>query len=145
MRVAKNTAVTAGVRWAEYFGGREATFLSLGARQYFRGGSVAYRLTRTSADGQKAFYAHLVNLTIKDGGDSDGKTQLWASTGAASLARAQFDASFSGKDRAFLIQRTQPISPSLALLISGGISSYAAPTGRFTGTNIGLGLTADLD
>lgn len=142
--IADRTAITAGARWAEYFGGREAIFLSLGARQYFKGGSLSYRITRVKTDGQDAFFSHLVNLNINDS-TGNGKTQIWASTGAASLSRSQFDANFSGDDHAIMVRRTQPLFGNIALVAQAGLSSYAAPLGRFTGTNLGLGLTASVD
>ena len=143
-RIASHTTLTAGFRWAEYHGGNEVTFVSLGIRQYFKGGSVAYRVTRVNPDRQDAFYAHLINLTINDA-HGRGKTQLWASTGAASLARAQFDENFAANDHAVMVQRTQPLSKDLALIALAGVSSYATPTGRYTGVNLGIGLTADLN
>lgn len=143
-KVADKTTLTAGIRWAEYFGDEEATFLSLGARRYFTGGSLAYRLTWTNPDAQDDFFAHLVNLTLNDG-KGRGKTQIWAGTGETSLTRAQIDADFSGDDRAFLIQRTQPLSENFALVAAAGLSSYADPGGRYTGVNLGVGLTVDLD
>ncbi len=142
--IAPKTTMTAGLRWARYAGGRDVSFASLGARYYFHGGSVAYRATRTKASGQGAFLAHMVNLNVNDphGG---GKTQLWLSTGAASLTRAQFDQGFSGDDHAATVQRTQPLSEDFSLIATAGISSYALPVGRYTGANFGLGLAFKLD
>ena len=142
VRVADRTTLTAGIRWADYFGGRDATFLSLGARRYFSGGSIAYRLTGAQVENQDTFLAHLVNLRLNDRG-GDGNTQLWLSAGDASLS--QFDDSLSGSNYAFTLQRTQPLSRDVALVAAAGLSSYDSPDGRYTATNVRLGLSAKLD
>lgn len=143
-RVTRRMTMTAGVRWAEYFGGRDVTFLSIGGRRYFTRGSIAYRLTWTKAEGRDAFIAHLANLTLNDS-HGKGKTQLWLSTGTASLARSQFDNNFARSDRAFLIQRTQPLSLNFSIVPSFGLSSYGSAGGRYTGTNLGMGLLVALN
>ena len=144
VRVARQATITTGVRWAEYFGGRDVTFLSLGGRRYFKNGSIAYRLTWTKAEGRNAFVAHLANLTLNDSHGA-GKTQIWLSTGAASLARSQFDDNFARSDRAFMIQRTQPLSHNFALVPSFGLSSLGYAGGHYTSTNLGLGLLIALN
>ena len=144
VRVAHRTTMTAGVRWAEYFGGRDVTFLSVGGRRYFKRGSIAYRFTWTKAEGREAFIAHLANLTLNDS-HGKGKTQLWLSTGTASLARSQFDDNFARNDRAFLIQRTQPVSLNFSVVPSFGLSSYGYAGGHYTSTNLGLGLLIALN
>jgi hypothetical protein len=85
-----------------------------------------------------------VNLTVNDG-QGKGRTQLWLSTGAAVLARSQLDDSFAKNDRAFMLQRIQPLSHNLSLIPSAGLSSYANPGGRYTSTNLGLGLSMSLN
>ena len=142
VRVADRTTLTAGIRWADYFGGREATFLSLGARRYFSGGSIAYRLTGAQVDGQDHFLAHLVNLRLNDP-RGDGNTQLWLSSGDASLS--QFDDTLTGGNQAFMLQRTQPLSRDIALVAAAGLSSYDSSGGRYTATSFKLGLSAKLD
>lgn len=137
--VADTTTATIGGRWARYFGGQEVTFLSVGASQYFKGGSVSYRLTHTKPNGKDAFLSHLMNFTLNDRRGT-GKTRLWLSTGAASLAPSQLDQNFSGHDRAALLQRVQPFSRSLNLIASAGVSSLALPTRRVTGTEFAMGL-----
>jgi YaiO family outer membrane protein len=137
--VADKTTVTLGGRWARYFGDREVTFLSAGARRYFSGGSVAYRLTHVNPEGRDAFFAHLVNLTINDASGA-GTTQLWLSTGEASLDRSQVDGDFDGQNRAALVQRTQPLTSNLALVASAGVSTFDRPQGDFTALNLGLGV-----
>lgn len=143
-KVAESTAVTTGARWAEFFGNREVTFLSLGARRYFKGGSIAYRLTRVNPDDRAAFFGHMINLSISDG-QGRGKTQVWASTGNSSLVRSQLEDSFTGKDRALLVQRTQPLTDKLALVASAGLASYARPGDRMYATTFGIGLMAAID
>ena len=143
-KVADSTALTAGVRWAEFFGDREVTFLSLGARRYFKGGSIAYQLTRVNPDNRAGFFGHMVNLTVNDG-RGKGKTRLWASTGNSSLVRSQLEDNFTGKDRALLVQRTQPLTEKLALVASAGVSSYARPGNRIGSTTFGIGLSVAID
>ena len=137
--VADKTTVTLGGRWARYFGNQDVTFLSAGARRYFRGGSVSYRLTHVNPEGRDAFLAHLVNITIDDA-SGEGKTQLWLSTGEASLDRSQIDGDFDGQNRAAMLQRTQPLTSNLALVASAGLSSFDRPQGDFTSLNLGLGV-----
>lgn len=139
IKVASSTTLTAGFRWAEYFGGRQVTFVSLGARHYFKGGSIAYRLTRVDPDDRNAFLGHMINLTLNDG-HGRGKTQVWLSAGSSSLVRSQLDESISGKDWAVFGQRTQPLTASLALVMSAGLSSYTRPTYRMRASTVGLGL-----
>jgi YaiO family outer membrane protein len=141
--IADKTTVTIGGRWARYFGDREVTFLSAGARRYFRGGSVAYRLSHVNPEGRDTFFAHLVNLTLNDPSGA-GKTQLWLSTGEASLDRSQMDDSFDGQNRAALLQRTQPLTEGFSLVASAGLSSYDRPGGDVSAINLGLGLIAGL-
>lgn len=142
--VAKHTAVTAGARWAQYFAGREVSFLSLGVRRYFKRGSVSYRLTRVNPDDRDAFFGHMLNLAVNDA-RGKGKTQLWLSTGASSLVRSQLEDNFTGRDRAVLVQRTQPLTERLALVASAGFSSYARPGNSITSSTFGLGLSVALD
>jgi len=144
VKVASQTTVTVGGRWARYFGGKEVTFLSVGARQYFKGGSVAYRLSRIDPEGGRAFLAHLLNLTLDDPHGA-GKTRLWLGTGAASLERSQLEDSFTGHDWSGLVQRAQPLTGKLALIGSAGVSTYARPGDDITSTTIGLGLKLGLD
>lgn len=139
VKVAPSTTLTGGFRWAEYFGGREVTFVSLGARRYFKGGSIAYRLTRVNPDDHAAFFGHMANLTLNDR-QGKGKTQLWLGAGDSSLGRSQLDENISGKDWAVFAQRTQPLSDRLALVMSAGISSYARPANCVRASTFGLGL-----
>ena len=144
VKVIESTTVTAGARWAEYFAGREVTFFSLGARRYFKGGSVAYRLTRVNPDNRGAYFGHLASLSVNDG-HGKGKTQLWLSTGAASATRLQLEGDLAGKDRALILQRTQPLSDKLSLIALAGVSSYANPGNRVSSTTFGLGLSVAID
>ena len=142
--IIKGLTATAGARWARYTGGQEVSFLSLGARYYFDGGSIAYRVTRTAPDGRRAFPAHLINLSIDDG-QGEGKTQLWISAGAASLMNASNDNLVSQNDYGVVLRRVQPLSGSLALVVSAGYTSYALPSGRTGAPNFGLGFLMALD
>ncbi|MDB5678806.1 YaiO family outer membrane beta-barrel protein [Sphingomonas bacterium] len=143
VKLADKTVATVGARWARYFGNQDVWFVSGGLRQYFKGGSVAYRLTWVKPENRDAFLAQLVSLTVNDG-RGRGKTQLWANYGGASFDRA-LDSSFTGKDYGGLVQRIQPIDKSLSLSLSAGLESYARPAGRVEGTKLGLGLQFSLD
>ena len=143
VKLADKTVATVGGRWARYFGDQEVWFVSGGLRQYFKGGSVAYRLTWVKPEGRDAFLAQLASLTLNDG-RGRGKTQLWVNYGGASFDRT-IDSSFSGKDYGGLVQRLQPIDKSLSLSLSAGLESYARPAGRVEGTKLGLGLQFSLD
>lgn len=141
LKVAHSTTMTLGGRWAQYAGGRDVAFLSLGARRYFRGGSVAYRLTLTDPEGQGSFVGHLFNLSLSDGGTSTGKTQLWLSAGESSLNRSLMVDTFSGEDYAAMLKRTQPLTSQIALIAGAGVASYDRPAGRITSTTFDLGLS----
>lgn len=142
-KVGAATSLTVGGRYARYFAGKDVMFVSAGLRQYFGFGSVAYRLTRVDPEGGHSYLAHLFNISVKDA-QGDGKTQLWLSTGDASVSRVQMPANFSGKDYAATFQRVQPISRKLNLLPQIGYSSYAVPGDRVDAVNLGLGIALGL-
>jgi YaiO family outer membrane protein len=139
-KVGKNTTATIGGRYARYFGDQDVVFLSAGVRQYFRFGSVAYRLTRVDPEGRDGYFAHLVNVSVKDPKGA-GKTQLWLSAGEASISGAQVPDNLSGDDYAAVLQRVQPIGGNLALVPTLGYSSYDRPTERIAAVSLGLGLS----
>ena len=143
-KVAQNTTATVGGRYARYFGGVDVVFASAGIRQYFRFGSVAYRLTRVDPEGRRAYFAHLFNLSVKDG-KGDGRTQLWLSAGDASYSSVHMPAGFSGKDYGVNVQRVQPIGGKVNLVPSLGYTSYARPGDRVSAVNLGLGVSMGLD
>lgn len=144
LKVARNTTVTGGVKYAQYFNDRDVMFYSLGARQYFDGGSVAYRATVVDPDNHEAFISHLLNLSVNDP-SGRGKTQMWLSAGGTALERQALDGDFTGTDYAGTIKRLQPITRSLDLVLSAGLTSYDRPTGREMGNNVGIGLQLDVD
>jgi YaiO family outer membrane protein len=143
-KVADDTTVTVGGRYARYFGGKDVVFVSAGVRQYFRFGSVSYRLTRVDPEGRDPYLAHLFNISVKDA-KGDGRTQLWLSAGEASLSRVQMPADFSGKDYAAMLQRVQPLTDKLNIIPSLGYSSYARPGDRVGAVNVALGVGWALD
>jgi YaiO family outer membrane protein len=143
-KVAQSATVTLGGRWARYFGNRDVSFVSLGTRRYFKGGSAAYRLSWIQPEGNDGFFGHLVNLTINDGHGA-GKTQLWLSSGSSELDRNQPADGFARRSYATMLKRTQPLTSQFALIAGAGVSSYARPAGRVTATNLELGLQIGLD
>jgi YaiO family outer membrane protein len=134
-----DTTATFGARWAQYFGSQDVYFLTAGARYYFAGGSIAYRLSYVDPDNREAFLAHLINLSLSDA-HGQGRTQLWLSAGAASIERAELDNNFSGEDYGAFIRRLQPLTEGITLIGSLGASSYDRPLNRVTATSVGLGL-----
>lgn len=138
----KDTTITVGGRWARYFGDRDVYFVSAGARHYFKGGSVSYRLSYVDPEGRDGFLAHLVNLSLNDR-DGRGKTQLWLGAGAASLDRPIDQPNFSGEDYSATLRRVQPLTGQLSLVGQVGITSFDRPAGRVEATNIGVGLRLD--
>ncbi len=139
IKIAKQTALTAAARWARYYGGRDAAFQSIGLRQYFRGGSVAYRLTRINPDNRDSFFGHLVNVSLNDP-EGAGKTQLWLGRGVTSFDRVETEDTISGHDNSVVVQRYQPVFGHLGLVGTAGVTSYSRPEGRTTGTNFKLGV-----
>ena len=143
MQVAPKTTFTLGTRYARYFGNTDVTFVSGSARRYFKGGAIAYRLTWTKPDHQNAYLAHLASLTLNDRA-SAGKTQVWLSYGAASLAASQVQDTFKGHDMGAVLMRSQPLSDSVSAVVTAGISSYDRRPRRATATTFGLGLSVRL-
>ena len=142
VRVADRTTLTTGIRWAEYFGEQEVTFVSLGARRYFGGGSIAYKLTGTRVDGQDSFFGHLINLRLDDS-RGEGNTQLWLSAGDSALT--QFNDTPGASNRGFMLQRSQPLWNEVALVAAAGLSAYDSSGDRYTATSFRIGLAAKLD
>ncbi len=143
-KVAKDTTVTVGGRFARWQG-TEVEFYSAGLRQYFKGGSVSYTLTRTTPSNSKAFFAHLGNLTLNDGVGKAGKTSIWLSYGGSSESRTPLGASLAGKDAGVTVQRTQPISKTISLVPMVGYSRFAVSSGYLSSFNFGLGLSLKLN
>lgn len=139
-RVAPSVTGTIGARYARYFGDNDVYFVSGGARYYFKGGSISYRLSYIEPENRDKIFAHMVQLTINDGGDSRGKTQLWLGAGETSLDDAVFAGQASGDDYSAYLRRYQPISDRLDLIASVGIASYDRPGGRITAPTFGVGL-----
>lgn len=144
VRVAKNLTATVGGRWARYYNDRDVYFVSGGARYYFKGGSVSYRLSYVDPDQRDSFLAHLVNISINDGGDSRGKTQLWLSKGEASINQSQLQTNFDGDDYGAFLRRVQPVSNDFSLIGLIGVSSYDRPSDRVTAVSFGLGIEFNL-
>jgi YaiO family outer membrane protein len=144
LKVAHSTTVTGGVRYAQYFNDRDVMFYSLGARQYFRGGSVAYRAMLVDPDNHSAFVSHLLNLSVNDP-EGRGKTQMWLSAGGTAIERQALNGDFTGTDYAGMLKRFQPLTDDLDVVISAGLTSYDRPTGRSLGNSVGIGLQLGLD
>lgn len=140
LKVAKETVVKVGGRWARFFGDQDVYFASAGARHYFKRGSIAYRLSLIDPEGRQPFLAHLVNLSLKDS-KGKGQTRFWLSAGEASFSRPQLGDQFDGSDIGGVVQRVQPISNSLALTVTTGLNRYGRPGKDVTSTTFGLGLT----
>lgn len=139
-KVARNTAVTVGGRWARFFGDQDVYFASAGVRQYFKRGSVSYRLSLVDTQGRGPFAAHLANLSIKDRKGA-GQTRFWLSAGEASFSRPQIGDQFDGSDLGAVAQRVQPVGGKLAVTLTAGVNRYGRPGKDVTSTTFGLGLT----
>jgi len=138
LRVADKTTATLGLRWAEYFADQEVAFYSLGVRRYFERGSLAYRLTRTEAEGGDGYYAHLASVSLHDR-VGKGKTQLWLSAGETAPANVQLNDTLSGGNVGAMLQRTQPLWGDVALVATAGVSSFESPWATTPERRWGLG------
>ena len=138
------TVATVGGRWATHFGDQELVYLNAGVRQYFKGGSVAYRYRRIDPDNGDAFGSHLANLTINDP-RGPGKTQLWLAYGETNPDIFDPALSFSGDDYGVTLRRVQPIGGGLSLIGTGGYASYDRPLGRVSATTFGVGFRLDVN
>lgn len=143
VKVAAKTTFTVGGRFARYYGNNDVVFLSGGVRQYFKHGSVSYRLTWTKPEFSSGYLAHLGSMTINDYRGA-GKTQLWVSYGSASPIGNESQDTFRGKDYGFVIQRNQPLNGNLSAIFRIGASSYDRPSGRATAPTFGMGLSLPL-
>ncbi len=140
VRLAPALTGTVGARYARFFGDQDVYFVSGGPRYYFKGGSISYRLSYIEPKNRDEIWAHMVQLTVNDGADSRGKTQLWLSAGETSLDDAVFVGQASGKDYAAYLRRYQPISGQFDLIANVGIASYDRPGGRVTAPTFGVGI-----
>lgn len=143
--VTRTTVVTLGGRWVRHFGNQDLTYVNAGVRQYFKGGSLAYRYSRVDPEGVTDSYsAHLVNLTLNDG-NGPGKTQLWGAYGDTNPDLFDPALTFSGHDYGFNLRRIQPVGGNLSLVGMVGYTSYDRPAGRISAVNVGLGARVDFD
>jgi hypothetical protein len=130
--------------FAQHDFAQDVTFLSAGARQYFRFGSVSYRLSWINPEGRDSFLAHLVNVQVKDG-SGKGRTSLWLSAGEASISPTQVPNTFSGDDYSAVLQRVQPITGTISVVPTIGYSSYDRPGSRVDAISVGLGIALTID
>jgi len=139
LTVMPRTVATVGLRRSRYQN-EDVTFLHAGLRRYFRGGSLSYRLTRTTPERGGAFLAHLANLVLNDA-RGEGRTQVWLGYGASADNRLPGGQSLSGKDWSLSLRRVQPVGGGFALAPLAGYASYDLPGGRVSSLNLGLGLS----
>lgn len=138
------TVATLGARWATHYRNRDLVYLNAGIRQYFKGGSVAYRYSRIDPDIGDAFGSHLVNLSVEDPRGT-GKTQLWLAYGQTNPDLFDPALTFSGDDFGVTVRRVQPIGGGFSLVGTGGYASYDRPLGRASATTFGLGFRLDVN
>lgn len=143
VKVMVATVANFGARYARYQG-EDVTFAHLGLRRYFKGGSVAYRLTRTMPEHGGAFFAHLANLSLSDARGT-GRTQLWLGYGASADNRLPSGQSLSGKDWSATLRRVQPLGSRFSLAPLAGYASYALPGRRVSSVSLGIGLSLAMD
>ena len=143
VKLAGHAVVSLGARLVRYRSG-DAVFLNAGVRRYFRGGSIAYRLTRVEAGARGSLVAHLANLSLDDARGS-GRTQLWLGLGSSAEDRRDDGRMLSGKDWAATLRRVQPLAGPLSLTPAIGYSSLALSQGRVGALSLALGLKLALD
>jgi len=132
------TVLTAGARYARYWGGVDAVSWSLGAAQYFRGGLVSYRFSAFNVRGRGNSTGHLVNVKVED---PYGSNQLWLGHGTSLHDAAWLGAPDKGKFNNVEYRRVQPIGGGVGLMVGVNRSWYEADNAKFRGTGARIGLT----
>jgi len=134
----RQTVLTAGARYARYWGGVDAVSWSLGAAQYFRGGMVSYRFSAYNVHGLGNSTGHLVNVKVDD---PYGSNQLWLGHGTSLHDAAWLGLPEKGKFNSVEYRRVQPIGGGVGLMVGVNRSWYEADNAKFRGTGARIGLT----
>ena len=137
-KVLPETVLTAGARYARYYGGTDAWSWSAGASQYFKGGMIAYRFTSYDIEHLGHSVGHLGSFKLNDRG---GSSQLWVGHGT-SIHDAEFlPVPQRGTYTSAELKRSQKLTPDIALNVGLRRSWYDTPEANYHGTGIHLGLT----
>lgn len=138
--VVRNTLLTVGGRRASYFGNVDVTSWNAGATYYFAGGSVMYRFTRYDSDLTGTDNGHTARITLKDGGTSAGRTELWLGYGDRTFSYDWTTEFLSGSTRSIALRRVQPLSGTWALNVTAGHTRYETPFIDYNGNTLSAGL-----
>ena len=134
------TVITAGGRYARYFGNVDSWSWSLGAAQYFKGGYVSYRFSDYDTQRLGHSAGHLVSGKLSD---PYGSTQLWVGHGTA-LHDADFlPVPQKGKYTQVELQRSQRLGAGISLNVGARRSWNETATAKVRGTGVRVGLTFD--
>ena len=134
------TVLTAGGRYARYWGGVEALSWSLGASQYFGGGMVSYRFTSFDVHNVGHTTAHLVSVKLQD---PYGSNQLWAGHGSALHDALWLPTPEKGNYTSVEYRRIQPIGGGVGLMVGVNRAWYKADSSKYHATGARVGLTFD--
>lgn len=129
--------LTAGGKYARYFGKVEALSWTAGGAYYFGSGSVSYRYSSYDVTRLGKSHGHLASFRLKDG---KGVTQLWLGSGTSLLEQLDVPIAQKGNFRSATIQRVQPINDTFGVSAGVGRSWYRTDAGRYHGTSVMLGL-----
>ena len=131
------TVVTLGGRYSRYFGGVDALSWSVGAAQYFRGGSVNYRFSSYDVKKIGNTTGHLLSFKLDD---TLGSNQLWLGQGTALHDAIWLATPEKGKFSNVELRRVQPIGGGVSVMVGVNRTWYDTDTAKFQGTGARVGL-----
>jgi YaiO family outer membrane protein len=131
------TIVTVGGRYSRYFGNVEALSWSLGAAQYFRGGSISYRFSAYDVHHLGHSTGHLVSFRFTD---RYGSNQLWLGHGTALHDAVWLPVPEKGRYTNVELRRLQPIGGGVSATLGVNRIWYKADGANFRGTGVRVGL-----
>lgn len=137
-KLMRSTVVTAGARYARYFGKVDSWSWSGGAAQYFPGGFISYRFTRYDTQGIGKTVGHRLSGKLAD---PYGATQLSFDHGTALHVSDAIAVPQKGHTTQVELQRSLSIGGGVSLSVAGRHSWNETAFSKFTGNGIRLGLT----
>lgn len=135
---AAQTLLTAGARYANYFGGVDVLSWSLGAAQYFDAGMVSYRFSAFKIEDLGNSVGHLASAKLND---AAGSTQLWVGHGTAIHDPDWLATPAKGKLTSVELRRSLRVSKAAALSVGIKRSWYDTPAEKFRATGLHAGVT----
>jgi YaiO family outer membrane protein len=131
------TVLTVGGKYSRYFGGVDALSWSVGAAQYFRGGSVNYRFSSYNVQHVGHSTGHLLSFKLID---PLGSSQLWLGHGTALHDAIWLATPEKGKYSSVELRRVQPIAGGVSAMVGVNRIWYDTGGTKYHGTGARIGL-----